>query len=343
MYFATKKNITKEIQKQDRHLYESMGWNITTDGLNEYDPYDYDMVNEKGNCLQPIIINGEKFNGYSSFACLNTKTYVVEPERTFDGSIPNINDYETFVVPRVKIAFSYMTIQDFRRFLKAITPNEFPVTYYDYEVDKTVTYNMYCEPREMAKIFNKGYEVLAITEQEISLIATLNDVEYLNIKYYDNITYKDPQTNTDKYYLFDTKQMIYGNTYHISNGSDFVHNTTKKGYQYVLDSWNTQPDGKGNKYLLNYVITATKDIDLYAQWVENIIDYKITYVYNGGGFAFNPTKYNVETNTITLLPTKRDGYTFKGWYKDSAFSEESKVSEIKKGSYGDIKLYAKWG
>lgn len=174
MYFATKGKITKEIQKQDRYLYENMGWTITTDGNNPYDEYDYDMVNAKGNCLQPIIINGFEFQGYSAFFCINTKTYVEEPQRTLDGSIPNINDYETFIVPRVKVSFKYMTIDEFRNFLKAIEPNEFEVTYYDYELNKKVTHKMYCEPREMAKIFNKGYEILAIQEQEISLIGTLN-------------------------------------------------------------------------------------------------------------------------------------------------------------------------
>lgn len=343
MYFATKNNITKEIQKQDRYLYESMGWTITTDGNNPYDEYDYDMVNDKGNCLQPITINGEVFQGYSSFSCINTKTYVEEPQRTLDGSIPNINDYDTFIVPRVKVSFKYMTIQDFRRFLKAITPNEFPVTYYDYEIDKIVTYNMYCEPREMATIFNKGYEILAVTGQEISLIATLNDVNYLNIRYYDNSIYVDEQTGENKYYLFDVKQMVYGNNYALSTGDDFIHNTDKKGYTYKLSTWNTQPSGNGVQYLPNSIITATNDIDLYAQWIESLTIYTITYVMNGGeNSTYNPTNYNVESDTIRLYNPRKTGYTFSGWYTDSSFVESKKITEIKKGSYGNITIYAKW-
>lgn len=270
MYFATKDNITKEIQKQDRELYSNLGWSITTDGNNEYDEYDYELANKKGNCLQPIIINGEQFQGYSSFFCINSKVYVEEPERTYDGSIPNINDYETFIVPRVKISFKYMTISDFRRFLKAITPNEFNVTYYDYETNQNVTYKMYCETREMSKIFNRGYEILAIQEQEISLIATLNNIDYLTITYNDNVTYYDEKKGTNLYYNYRKQNMIFGNTYSIDTGNVTHHKEESDTKTYRFKSWNTRVDGKGIKYLANEVITATNDLILYAQW--DVID-----------------------------------------------------------------------
>lgn len=269
-YFATKDGITKVIQKHSRKDYENMGWTITTDGNNLYDPYDYNDV--MNNRLEPIVINGEVFEGYSSFFCINTKTYVEEPSRTLDGSIPNINDYDTFIVPRVKISFKYMDIKDFRRFLKAITPNEFPVSYYDYEIDQIVSYKMYIEPREMSKIFNIGFEILAITEQEISLIGTLNDMDYLTINYYDNITniQSNPEYNGERpndYILFDNKQMVFGNYYSISSGNLQHNKPTSDNNKYRFVRWNTKPDGTGLNYLPNETIQASNNLNLYAQWV----------------------------------------------------------------------------
>lgn len=249
MYYATKNNITKQIKKQDLEIYKKLGWTITQSGEEKYDPYDYEITNKNGNCLQPIVINGESFLGYSSFYCINTKTYVEEPSRVSDGSIPNINDYDTFIVPRVKVSFDYMTIEDFRRFLRAITPNEFVVSYYDYEADEIVSYKMYIEPREMAKIYNRGYSVLAVTGIEVSLIATLNDMDYAVVTYYDEET------------KLNEKNMVKGLHYSIENGSQYV----KEGYNF--SGWNTKKDGTGTTYNSYDTIKAKDSMNLYAQWV----------------------------------------------------------------------------
>ena len=254
MYYATKDNVTKEIPKHDAEYMQMLGWEITASPDENYNPYIYGMAKEKGNCLEPIIINGERFDGYSDFYCINTKTYVEEPSRTLDGSIPNINDYDTFIVPRVQISFKYMTIQDFRRLLKAITPNEFNVSYYDYETDNYVTYKMYCEPREMAKIFNKGYEILAVTEQKVSLIGTLNDMEYLTIMYFDTIEQKE-------YTQLSKSNLVFGNYYTIK---EIPEELQKQGYKF--EGWNTKFNGDGTKYLENEVFQATKHLRLYSQW-----------------------------------------------------------------------------
>ena len=163
-----------------------------------------------------------------------------------------------------------MTISDFRRFLKAITPNEFNVTYYDYETNQNVTYKMYCETREMSKIFNRGYDILAIQEQEISLIATLNNIDYLTITYNDNVTYYDEKKGTNLYYNYRKQNMIFGNTYSIDTGNVTHHKEESDTKTYKFKSWNTRVDGKGIKYLANEVITATNDLILYAQW--DVID-----------------------------------------------------------------------
>ncbi|MBD5514777.1 MAG: hypothetical protein HDR06_09005 [Lachnospiraceae bacterium] len=69
--------------------------------------------------------------------------------------------------------------------------------------------------------------------------------------------------------------------------------------------------------------------------------YTITYVLNGGtNSGSNPSTYTSETDTIILRSATREGYQFEGWYKDSAYT--IRVTQIVKGSTGNITLYAKW-
>ena len=71
------------------------------------------------------------------------------------------------------------------------------------------------------------------------------------------------------------------------------------------------------------------------------IEYTITYNLNGGtNSTSNPTKYTIETATITLASPTRTGYTFGGWYTESAFT--NKVTQIAKGSTGNKTFYAQW-
>ena len=116
----------------------------------------------------------------------------------------------------------------------------------------------------------------------------------------------------------------------------------RKGYTFA--GWNTKADGSGTVYadkakVKSLTATNGKTITLYAQWKKT--KYTITYVLNSGkNSTKNPASFYVTTDTITLQNPTRTGYTFAGWYKDSAF--KTKVTQIAKGSAASIKLYAKW-
>ena len=84
---------------------------------------------------------------------------------------------------------------------------------------------------------------------------------------------------------------------------------------------------------------VTGNITLYAKWTADT--YTIAYNLNGGNNIDNPTSYNVETETITLSSTTKTGYTFDGWYDNANLTGE-KITQIAKGSTGNITLYAKW-
>ncbi|MCI7094522.1 MAG: leucine-rich repeat protein, partial [Clostridiales bacterium] len=102
-----------------------------------------------------------------------------------------------------------------------------------------------------------------------------------------------------------------------------------------------------NGYTVTWNRTEFKSVtqDILVETEKTPIEYDIEYVLNGGvNSAKNPTKYTIESDDITLeSPTiERFGSTFAGWYTTNTFTDESKITVIKKGSYGNKTLYAKW-
>jgi|GEM_PF-5940721 len=81
---------------------------------------------------------------------------------------------------------------------------------------------------------------------------------------------------------------------------------------------------------------STGNVELKAKWTPT--NYTIVYDLEGGtNDSANPLKYTIETDTITLKPATRIGYTFSGWY-----AGENKVEKLENGSIGNVELKAKW-
>ena len=110
---------------------------------------------------------------------------------------------------------------------------------------------------------------------------------------------------------------------------------TRKGYTFVNWYSNKSMTKKATKIKAN----STGDKTFYAKWKKET--YKISYKLDGGkNSSKNPKSYQVTTATIKLKAPTKKGYTFEGWYSDKEFTK--KVTSIKTGSAGDVKLYAKW-
>ena len=104
----------------------------------------------------------------------------------------------------------------------------------------------------------------------------------------------------------------------------------------IFTGWYTAK--KGGK-LIKSSSHVTNATTLYAHWSK--AKYKITYNLNGGkNSKKNPTSYTYNATKITLMPAKKTGYTFGGWYSDSKFKK--KVTAVTKGSTGNRILYARW-
>ena len=111
----------------------------------------------------------------------------------------------------------------------------------------------------------------------------------------------------------------------------------RDGYQFK--GWYTSKKG-GNRVTSK---TAVQDVDvsvLYAHW--KTVQYTIKYEYNEGTLpagTTNPEYYTVK-QTVKLQNPSKAGYIFKGWYTAADPGKGKHVKKIKKGSTGDLELFA---
>ena len=103
---------------------------------------------------------------------------------------------------------------------------------------------------------------------------------------------------------------------------------------YTFAGWATSANGSvayTDQQLVNLSSTNNDNIPLYAQWTPT--QYTITYTSLEGATHSNPTKYTIESETITFTaPSERVGYKFTGWNPAS----------ITKGSTGNKTITAQW-
>ena len=111
---------------------------------------------------------------------------------------------------------------------------------------------------------------------------------------------------------------------------------------YVFKGWSTTTDGSSP---VSDSTTVTEDMTLYPI-VEK--GYWITY-HSNGGTAQEPTfvkqsqtpSEGSPADPLSVTPTRK-GYTFAGWYKDEALTEEWTSTDNTTTLTGNTNLYAKW-
>lgn len=142
---------------------------------------------------------------------------------------------------------------------------------------------------------------------------------------------KGPADDTVKV-TFDTMGGYDGGTIEVKKGTTVTPPTvTKPGY--IFEGWYNEKECK-NKFDFSKPITAETTI-IYAKWTEAVT---VTFDSKDGT---NVAAQVIEKGTKATEPAAptRDGYTFKGWYKEATFENEFYFTETV-GT--DITLYAKW-
>jgi len=170
----------------------------------------------------------------------------------------------------------------------------------------------------------------------VKAIATLANYADSEVKE-ESCTYKTPYTvtfyNGATAYETPAAQTVYSGD---KATKPAVDPTAATGY--TFDGWYSD---NALTTAFDFTAAITANTSVYAKFTP--ISYTITYKLNDGtNAAGNPATYTVKTDTITLADatTTVTDFSFGGWYSDAAFT--TKVTEIAKGSTGDVTLYAKW-
>jgi uncharacterized repeat protein (TIGR02543 family) len=103
------------------------------------------------------IYNGTDWftlDGYSSYDCLNSLTYVNAPERTIGGTIPNLSSIPTFIVTTLFITYKLMPYQTYKDFISHINNKvEFVIEYFDVDTGSMMTKKFYLAPQSQRELF----------------------------------------------------------------------------------------------------------------------------------------------------------------------------------------------
>ena len=138
-----------------------------------------------------VSANGKSVDltGYAEYSYLEEKSYKTQPVRTNDGQIQDIEDYGTFLTPRLIIKYNMMSIGDYRETMKLFnSSNGFIVKCYDPVLNKRVVNEMYVAPTSMPIIYQQYLMALGIQEFSIELIGTNRTISF-DIGYYE--TYQE--------------------------------------------------------------------------------------------------------------------------------------------------------
>ena len=120
-------------------------------------------------------------------------------------------------------------------------------------------------------------------------------------------------------------------SYTIESATITLENLEKLGY--TFDGWYNN----GTK-VTEIVAGSAGNLVLTAQWTP--IGYEIKYHNIAGATHSNPDVYDVEDQPLALSSASKTGYTFTGWYTDSAC--QNKINEVVIGTTGELNLYAGW-
>ena len=121
----------------------------------------------------------------------------------------------------------------------------------------------------------------------------------------------------------------------IESDDILLKDASKDGYSFV--GWFS--DSNFENPVTKIAKGTVGDVTLFAKFEINT--YHVVYeLDNGTNDAANVSDFTVETDDITLNDAVKEGYTFKGWFSDGAFTQQ--VTKIAKGTVGDVTLFAKF-
>ncbi len=183
-----------------------------------------------------------------------------------------------------------------------------------------------------------------VIKNHIMQSTLITGTEYLKAADFDNDGNIKPLDYVKvKNYIMDRSEEKYTIKYNANGGSGSVssqqvvkdettnvrRNTfTKEGSNFV--SWNTKADGSGTTYKEVSKIKVTKNMKLYAQWVDSA--HTLSIQYNGNGGTWNTPKYDsYSVNSDGTVILKSTGEIFSAKYKYGESIPESGLVDYNGG------------
>lgn len=124
-------------------------------------------------------------------------------------------------------------------------------------------------------------------------------------------------------------------TYDSTYGSQLPTSSPSR-YGYTFSGWYTAQTG-GSKVTSSTTYQTASSSTLYAHWTAKTCTVTFNANYTGSTYSQTKTETFGSNYTLPTSPT-RTGYTFAGWYKESACTNEATTV----ANASDHTLYAKW-
>lgn len=289
-------------------------------------------------------IDEVEITGYATYSFFNAKSYVKSPVRSASGVIENLNSYATFLTPRLRVKFSMLPLESYRKIMRLLqSKNEFTVVCYDIVADKTKKFKAYFSTEDYPELFTMDFHTLGAINYEIELQGTNADLDLISIIYHLN-----PPIGAGVSTEQQGENDIYaGEEISIGANSDF---STREFPGWRFNGWNTKADGSGVPFYNGQYIRVADSMTLYAVWVRTEIA-KLSFDYGLSKVATttDPTGQVTEilsknvaiglnigdlpiTDTEPEVSITKDGETVRcypyyggGWYRTPRIDDKNKV------------------
>lgn len=230
--------------------------------------------------IDKIEIDGNIFDNYSNYSFLWEKSYVTSPVRSAKGSIDNLDSYATFITGHLKIDFSIMPIDYYRRLMQLIySKNEFVVKCYDIVYNRTIKLKMYFATEEMPKLWTIAHRIQTSTQEQwnewielvgvegyvVEMVGTNSSFDTVSVVYHTNPPIENnAPIETDK--TVGESDIYKGEDIVIGSGAivdeEKIQDLTYNG-RYKFKHWVTED---GTIYLDGYSYSINESLSLYAVW-----------------------------------------------------------------------------
>ncbi len=155
----------------------------------------------------------------------------------------------------------------------------------------------------------------------------------------DGGSFEDAMRAADK---MDNSLAVYDNSFALSKNEYARSGYSFYGWTESVPTTDISKTQYGDKEVIDKNLSS-KDgdqVDMYAVW--NIRTYQITYELNGGSLSrLNPTVYNYENDSFTLVNPQKEGYDFAGWTGSNGITPQKDLV-IPHNSTGNKSYTANW-